>query len=254
MKLVAKSKKKVEVKKRILSFKRVICGVVIFSFLILAVLIISYNLYFNGDITSDHERWAQFGSFFGGVLTPIFSLFTFIGFLTTIAMQKTELKNSYESIEISKRELKKTEESLQLTIEYNDKKQKRETLEKMLNMLHEELNKIYSKKVDFFDNDYLYRYFEDTKIFFEMPENEDNMSITDRDSYIIQDLISAISDINTCIDEYEGNFGKSSLTYYYKKKHHKAVRELIKKGYVSEMGLKSFKHIGYHYSYPAKEK
>lgn len=51
--------------------KNLVLGVAFLSF------VIFYGLYFctfSGGISTSHERWAEFGSYIGGTLTPVFSL------------------------------------------------------------------------------------------------------------------------------------------------------------------------------------
>lgn len=41
--------------------------------IILLVILLIYKNHFNGEISSDHSRWSQFGDFINGVISPIFT-------------------------------------------------------------------------------------------------------------------------------------------------------------------------------------
>lgn len=68
----------------------------IYAFLILgeaigcAVPILAYRLYFEG-ISSSHDKWGQFGDFFGGVTGPLLGFVTFMGVLYTIYINQEEI-------------------------------------------------------------------------------------------------------------------------------------------------------------------
>lgn len=62
---------------------------------ILAVLVVSSFLYlkiFNGSLSQDSSVWSAFGSFFGGLFSPLISLVTLLAVLRTVELQKQLLE------------------------------------------------------------------------------------------------------------------------------------------------------------------
>ena len=49
---------------------------------------------FGRELSGDHSRWAQFGDYLGGVLSPIFAFLGFLALLVTIYIQTRELRHS----------------------------------------------------------------------------------------------------------------------------------------------------------------
>lgn len=53
-----------------------------------------YSSTFDGEPTTNHEMWGQFGDFVAGTLNPIFSFFTLLALLVTIILQSFELRQA----------------------------------------------------------------------------------------------------------------------------------------------------------------
>ncbi|HEX7026751.1 MAG TPA: hypothetical protein VF268_05880, partial [Gammaproteobacteria bacterium] len=68
----------------------------VFGSLILLGAIIAYILTFGTQIADSHERWAQFGDYFGGILNPIFAFLAFLLLLWTIKLQISEFHSASE--------------------------------------------------------------------------------------------------------------------------------------------------------------
>ncbi|MGQ7276312.1 hypothetical protein [Marinobacter sp. V034] len=68
----------------------------ILSLAILAsgILLVSYVNIFGRNISSDHHRWAEFGSFMGGTVGPVISFVALMALLMTIRIQNTALRVS----------------------------------------------------------------------------------------------------------------------------------------------------------------
>lgn len=54
------------------------------------------------SLSSDHKVWGEFGSFFGGVVTPILAFFSFITLLYTVHIQHKELSLTRQELELSR--------------------------------------------------------------------------------------------------------------------------------------------------------
>lgn len=55
-----------------------------------AAVSVFYAIHFT-TLSDDHKAWGEFGSFFGGVVTPILAFFSFIALMLTIYIQQKEL-------------------------------------------------------------------------------------------------------------------------------------------------------------------
>jgi hypothetical protein len=71
-----------------------------------------YGYHFT-TLSEDHKVWSEFGSFFGGVVTPILAFFSFIALLYTIHIQRqelvytrTELKRSVDAMSAQERNMR----------------------------------------------------------------------------------------------------------------------------------------------------
>ncbi len=61
--------------------------------LIALVVVFLYKSHF-GSIEDTHERWGQFGDYFGGVLNPIFSFLGLVAILVTLRLQISQTRQS----------------------------------------------------------------------------------------------------------------------------------------------------------------
>lgn len=69
-------------------------GFITISAIVVAVVVIYvYSSHF-GKIEGNHERWGQFGDYFGGVLNPIFSFLGLIAIVTTYWLQTRQLRQA----------------------------------------------------------------------------------------------------------------------------------------------------------------
>jgi uncharacterized membrane protein len=61
--------------------------------LIALIVVLLYKSHF-GSIEDTHERWGQFGDYFGGVLNPIFSFLGLVAILVTLRLQISQTRQS----------------------------------------------------------------------------------------------------------------------------------------------------------------
>jgi hypothetical protein len=103
---------------------RIILFICVGFIIIIAIFKMSSIFYnFQSSLPNDKAALGQFGDFFGGILNPTISLFTLIGLLITIIIQRETLKASQVAIEISSQEVisqnKKIEQQMFETTFFN---------------------------------------------------------------------------------------------------------------------------------------
>jgi hypothetical protein len=73
--------------------KEIILKILIASFVIIGITsILLYLISFSGGLSKTHSRWAEFGSFIGGVLSPIVGILAFIGLFYNLELTKKQFK------------------------------------------------------------------------------------------------------------------------------------------------------------------
>ena len=75
-----------------------------FAFLSTFLVVFLYIYQFGFGLWSDHTKWAELGSFFGGVLGPILAFFSLLYLAFQVEMQWKESKEARIESEISNRE------------------------------------------------------------------------------------------------------------------------------------------------------
>lgn len=70
-----------------------------------------YFFNFRAGLSSDHQRWSEFGDFIGGTVGPLVSFFAFFALLLTILLQNKAIRISQEELKLTREELAKTSES-----------------------------------------------------------------------------------------------------------------------------------------------
>lgn len=93
------------------AFHKSLYTVFIVAFFQIALILGCYYVYFKGSISNDHTRWAEFGSFIGGTITPTVSLFALLALLITIKIQNETLRVSQRELSLTRSELAKTSAS-----------------------------------------------------------------------------------------------------------------------------------------------
>ncbi len=138
--------------------------IAIISLVCICVAVSKYRTYFPGDILNKHERWGQFGDFFGGTLNPIFSLLSLLALLWTLLIQSKELSDSTsafrdQSIQIKNQTFETTFFSMLNLNNDNTKSLKLFDNEKIhgrdaFRILIEKLQNSYNREVDKEVNEY----------------------------------------------------------------------------------------------------
>lgn len=79
--------------------KRNLFGTVLFVvFVFFLLLIVGYRLNFDGGFSDSRAVWGQFGDFLGGTLNPILGFVTVIILVSTLKIQREELKEARKAI------------------------------------------------------------------------------------------------------------------------------------------------------------
>lgn len=74
-------------------------------------IILAYVFTFKGGLSSDHQRWSEFGAFVGGTVGPLISFFAFFALLLTLILQNKAIRISKEELALTREELAKTSAS-----------------------------------------------------------------------------------------------------------------------------------------------
>jgi hypothetical protein len=124
---------------------------VLFIFAILFLWMFGFGIGFDGTT----ETWSHFGAFFGGVLGPILSFFSFLGIIYTVYLQSKSNKeqakaneNTTESIKssevMSKENLEEQRKQFKEQIEYDKQQRLLDFLTKILDELESAGGDVYS--------------------------------------------------------------------------------------------------------------
>jgi|GEM_PF-3229783 len=76
-----------------------------------AIIFFTYFWFFPGGLSSDHQRWSEFGSFIGGTVGSLVSFFAFFALLLTLILQNKAIRISKEELALTRKELEKTSNS-----------------------------------------------------------------------------------------------------------------------------------------------
>lgn len=79
-------------------------SIIVFAASIVFVcLLIAYRANFDGGLSEKREVWGQFGDFLGGTLNPILGFLTILILISTLKIQRMELKDAREAIKENSR-------------------------------------------------------------------------------------------------------------------------------------------------------
>ncbi|UUI59229.1 hypothetical protein [Aeromonas salmonicida] len=92
------------------------------------------------SLARNDQAWANFGSFIGGTIGPILSLFAFLGVLLTIFIQKRQFDLAKEQFEITKKTLN---EDLEITKAQYEHVKTQQLLSDLLGIISNTCNDIY---------------------------------------------------------------------------------------------------------------
>ncbi|HCU84862.1 putative phage abortive infection protein [Methylophilus sp. UBA6697] len=110
-----------------------------------------YN--FHGDlITTTNGEWGTFGDFVGGTLNPFFSFLSFIALLTTINLQRKELKASRKELKASTKQLKRTANAQEMAQDALAKQLETQSKQQFENTFFSLLDQ-HNKLLEFHQND-----------------------------------------------------------------------------------------------------
>lgn len=72
--------------------------IVLMAFLAFISIVLAYAYRFNGGLSYDQGRWGEFGDFLGGTLNPILGFLTVIILVSTLKVQRKELRESRKAL------------------------------------------------------------------------------------------------------------------------------------------------------------
>lgn len=78
--------------------KTVLCILLLVAVSTLVVTVGFYMTIFNGGISNNHQNWAEFGSYIGGVLSAAFAFMAFTALLYSIHIQSEELSKTRDTL------------------------------------------------------------------------------------------------------------------------------------------------------------
>lgn len=78
--------------------KKFLCILFLSAAVALLVTVGFYITIFNGGISNSHQKWAEFGSYIGGVLSAAFAFMAFTALLYSIHIQSEELSKTRDTL------------------------------------------------------------------------------------------------------------------------------------------------------------
>jgi hypothetical protein len=117
--------------------KRVLIIIGITAGLLLLVPVIPYISMYGSDLIYSHEKWGQFGDFFGGIMNPIYALLAFLALLYTISQQALEMRQATN-------EFRRSADTMQKQIDHLSLASRKEDLFKIIKDIDDELGEIHS--------------------------------------------------------------------------------------------------------------
>lgn len=114
---------------------RVLIVVAIVAAMILLVPIVGYVFMYGSSPVYSHEKWAQFGDFFGGLLNPLYAFLAFLALLYTINIQRTELKQA-------RAEFRRSADAAQQQIDHLKLSAKQEDLIRIIQLIDQEIGQL----------------------------------------------------------------------------------------------------------------
>jgi|SRR5690625_3291448 len=66
-----------------------------------------YSLQFGSSLSTDHTRWSEFGSFFGGLLGPVLNLLALVALVFTVGLQAHQLRYAKHELKMFTEQLER---------------------------------------------------------------------------------------------------------------------------------------------------
>lgn len=127
-------------------------AIIVILFILAGTAFIMYRIYFNGEITKDHDRWAEFGDYVSGI-AGLLNIVAFVGLTIVIEVLGKERKSQEKRIHaetiIHERVLYEIEQINELYILFQDNYD-RKVANKTLEILQPFMSFLYFLKVSDF--------------------------------------------------------------------------------------------------------
>ena len=112
------------------NFKKFIIITVFLVILYIAATLLMYGSTFS-ILSDDHKIWAEFGTYFSGLVTPIISFFSFLALIMTIYIQKIMIDKQQEHFESLYKMQYESNEKIHEQINFEKIKSKKDELLKV---------------------------------------------------------------------------------------------------------------------------
>lgn len=72
-----------------------------------------YSWQFGSSLSTDHTRWSEFGSFFGGLLGPVLNLLALVALVFTVGLQAHQLRHAKHELRMFTEQLERAADAQQ---------------------------------------------------------------------------------------------------------------------------------------------
>lgn len=196
----------------------------------------------------DPALWGQFGDFIGGLLNPLFAVMTFAAILYTVlvqreelALQRTELRISNETLISTQAELAQSRRIANEQVNHIKKESIKSDISKVLDLLDKELEGLIVKKT----KNLIHHSQNDIDYAIERWLNTSSKTAPnqfDEDGYLslLGKVISCLSRINENLVLFDNCEPNSPVTYYYEMKYFHYADQILEAGAIAEEKVSFF--------------
>lgn len=236
--------------------KRIIPAILILCISALFVVLIPYVYHFYGGVSNAQADWAQFGDYIGGTLNPLLSFITVLILLFTLKMSYDNLDLTKKELELTQIELKESRKIARAQVRHFKNEAVKSDLFDVIKSVDMEIQEIFTRIADFSKTDsnpdgnnfgyYFSRSATSTSLK-DIPIHRE-YAFTTHDRVALCNLIEALQNLESFMNQYETTFGPSAKTFYYKSKNGNVFSRLRDRNFIVEEDFTAFRSIGYSWS------
>ncbi|WP_143421467.1 hypothetical protein [Halovibrio salipaludis] len=108
----------------------------------IATTFVFYAWNFPFELSHEHQRWAEFGDYIGGTLSPILSFLGLLAILLTVVLQSKSLRISQDDLRLTRAELSETAKASSSQAEHFKTKAKIDDCESVIQNIESEFARI----------------------------------------------------------------------------------------------------------------